>query len=206
MPGSRKNNDRNLLWPRPVKYLTERDNIIFLAVNDQRIFAHGANGQPAHGRRNQNQISRIELFGSCRRNETAEGESRQQRFNIAEACVCETINGKQIVKLPAAVIEYAIAFPDTPEIETHGSIAERMKRFGKRLNNFVVEGSTMKRMRVSNNRVALAGFARIGDDNFDPAGRAVNFNSLVRSCFQMRKRSTMTPSTRCLSIISSTSC
>lgn len=206
MPCSWKNHDRYLLGPCPVKHVAQRDDDVFLAVNHQRVLAHRAQWKPADGRCNQYQISRIELFGRRRRNRTAEGKARQQFLDIAEPSICEAFNRKQILKLTTAVVKFAIAFPNAPEIETNSGIAERMKRLGERLHNFVVQGSTMKRMRVGNDRVAFAFFTGIGDNNLDAADRTVNFNSLVDTCFQIRKRSTTTPLIRCLSIISSTSC
>ena len=44
---------------------------------------------------------------------------------------------------------------------------------------------------MGNKCVTPAVFAWIGDHSLDPAGRAVNFNTLVDSRFQMRKRSTI---------------
>ena len=56
VPGAGKNHHRQLLRPRPVQHIAERNHIVFLAVHNQRLFRHVSQRKPADRRRNQHQL------------------------------------------------------------------------------------------------------------------------------------------------------
>jgi len=206
MTGAGKNHHRQFLGSRPVEHVAEQYDVIFLTMNDECLLGDVANGKSADSRRNQHQMTRRALLCRRLRYVTAERESGEDCIDIAKPPFRMRVHAEKIFQLTPAIVEYTLTSPNPTKIESQGRIPEAVKGLGKRLHNLVVQGSSMKRMRVRNDRIADTVVAGIGNDDLQLTGRTVNTSAFVVAGFQIRKRSTMMPLTRCLAIISSTSC
>ncbi len=206
VPGAGKNHHRQLLRPRPGQYIAEWNNVVFLAVHNQRLFRHISQRKPANRRCDQHQLPHIQLLRGAGCNVTAEGKPGEHRLRFTEATPGEIGNGQKIFQFPRAFVEYALALAYASEIESHGGITECIHCLGERLHHLVVQRSAVQRMRVRDDCIAASVISGIGDNNLEPSGRTVDMDFLLAACSQIRNRSTMTPLTRCLSMISSTSC
>ena len=206
MPGAGKNQHRQMLRPRPVQYIAERDNVILLAVHNQRMLWHLAQRKSPDRRRDQHQLPRLQLLSCAGSDVAAKGKTCEHGLRVTEATSCEFGDGQKTFQFPRPFVEYALTFADAAEIEPHGGITECIHRLGERLYYLVVKRSAIQRMRVRDNRIAASVVSGIGNNDFEPAGRAVDLGLLLAARSQIRNRSTITPLTRCWSMISSTSC
>ena len=197
MPCARENNDRQILRPRPIKYVAKRHDIVFFTMHNQSPFGHLSDRKPSDRGCNQNQLLRVQLLDRAGRDVTAEGKTGKHRSGLAKTAAGKPCNRQKIRQFAGAFVKYAVTLTHPAEIETHRRVAERVHRLGKRLHHLVLQRAAIKRMGVGNDGVARAALTRIGYHDFKASSRALNMNLLVAARPQIRNRSTMTPLIRC---------
>ena len=141
MAGARKHDHRKHLRPRPVEHVFQRNDIIFLAMHDQRIFRHIANRKaPDRGRR-QYQVPRRKSFRRDRRDETAEGKPADREFAFAVSTLPVRCQREEILDFAAPFVEYAVTCADTAKIQPQRAITQRGESLLTRLS---VEQSSLR--------------------------------------------------------------
>ena len=201
-----EHDDRQMLRPRPCKHVGERHDVIFFAVNDDRVGRHALGRKAIDGRRDQYNALGVDPMRDPRLYERAERKARERnRLCVAEASFGMRERRECIVRFAVALIERSGRFSDAAEVEANGSVAERKKGLGERIDNLIVERAAFGRQRMRDQRDAGNRRLRRVDDDFERAGGTVNDFALGRLGRQMRSLSTIVPPTMCESMISSMS-
>ncbi len=205
MARARQHHDRKLLRSGPVQSVLERYHVIFLAVHHQRSGRNCADREAADRGRDQHQVFGLESSRNRRGDKAPKRKSAQRQLAPA-VCAPRVLRERQeIVDFATALVEHAVARTDSAEIQSQRTVRRCKKSFRQRLHNFVVERASIQRMRMRDQRHAAARRAGIVGDHLQPASGTVNRKTLQRCRFQMRRRWTMRPLTRCSSMISSMS-
>ena len=165
-----------ILRPRPGERRGERDDVVALAVDDQRV---GGDGRRPPASRS---TARSGRSGAADRRRRAGARPRPRRSrrtksrragsgkpaNSSRPRQCAT-HGKRIVDLAAAFVPGAFGGADAAEVEAHAGPAEVEAGARDRLHDLVVERAAELRMRVADDRQAARRVRRPVDRALDPA-------------------------------------
>jgi hypothetical protein len=169
MAAAGEHGDRQRLRPRPGEDVGERDYVVLLAVDDDRVGGNGRRAESLHGRRHQHEALGGDVGGKTRLHERAERESCEhdgERSVGSEALLRVGKRRARVVGLARAVVKAAFGAADTAEVEADADVAQRKERLRERLRDLVVERSALLRMRVRDQRDAArrSGPGRVDDD------------------------------------------
>ena len=158
--GSRDNNDRKILWARPVKHIGQRNRFIQFAVDDERV-AHDVRHRPfGCGGADQYHVSRRSIrsregLRRFRGDETSKRKAGQRDRQLIRNL---RLNGwqtreyvdqvQEILGLPFAFIMFSARAAYAAEVRSHCDPAETCECPRDGGNYLVVEGTAVKRMRV----------------------------------------------------------
>src|SRR6478672_7136037 len=207
MAAAREHDDGQLLRTRPREYVGERDDVVFLAMHDDRVGRHALQRETIDGGADEHEsFGRHLRSNAClhERSERESGERDGQRLAEAVAHVPE--HGERIIRLADAFGKRARRPADAAEIETRRDVAHCVERLRQRVRDLVVERSALQRVRMADECYAARRCRRCVDDDLDVAGRAGDDEPLGIARRQMRSLSTISPPIRCRSTISSISC
>ena len=205
MPGTGKHDHGERLRPRPVEHVFQCNDIIFLAMHDQRIFPNVADRKTPDRRGHQYQVPRRQLLRHGRSNKTAKRETTDRKLAVAVSTPRVFRQREKILDFAAPFVEDPVAGAYAAKIQPQGRVPQRDKRLGQCLHDFVVQRAAKKRMGMRDQRDAAPCCGGFTERYLELAHRAVDGKLLWRRGFQMRRRSTTRPFTRCSSMISSMS-
>ncbi len=205
MTGAGEYHDRKMLRTCPGECVLERHHVVVFAVHHQSSGRNGADLEAPDCGRHQDQMPGFELSSDRGGDETAERKSAQRKLAFTVGAARMLQERPEILYFTLALVEYALAGPDAAEIQPQRTVACRQERFRKSLNNLVIERTSVERMRMRDQCNAAARLTGIIGNHLESTRRSVNREPVLDRRFQMRRRSTMRPCTRCSSMISSIS-
>jgi len=206
MAAARKHDDRQLLRSRPVEHVGERNHVVLLAVDHDRVGRNRTDGEALHCRPDEHEAFGLDALGNACLHERAERETgERQRQRGAEARPRVRKGGQRIVGLAVAVVKRAPRGADAAKVEAHGDVAQAEECLRERLRDLVVERAALQWMRMRDQRQPRGRHRGRVDDDFKIAGGAGDDFPLGGARRQISRRSTILPPATCESMISSMS-
>ncbi len=205
MSATRKDDERQLLRPRPGENSGEWHDVVFLAVDDDRVGRHARDREALNGGSDKNQALGGNRCRDARLHEGSEREACERNRQLAEAGARMRERSERVVGLADAFVERAFRGSDTTKIETRRDVVHRKERLREGLRDLVVERAALQRMRMRDERDAARRPFRHVQHEFERSRRAGDREALGRSGRQMRSLSTISPPMMCRSMISSMS-
>ena len=195
-----------LLRPRPREYRGQRDDIVLLAMDHDRVGGNRRRRQSAWppGRRapcarRRRSRRRVSARTSRTKNRPARPESRHKR-----SLACASAASASAVS-PTPSSNAPFGFADAAKIEAHAGIAKREEGLGERLHDLVLERAALLRVRMGDERNPARSGVRGVDHQLQRAGGAFDDQALGSLWRQIRSLSTISPPTTWRSMISSMS-
>jgi hypothetical protein len=204
--GAGQNDHGERLRSRPVQYVSQRHDIVFLAVNHEGTDGNPLDRKPPHSGSNEHEAVRLKLGRDASLHKGAEGKSGESKGELTEHCTHGLRYLEPIFSLAAPFIENTVTGAHAPEVHAHSNATLSEKSLRQRLHYLIVERPPVERMGMGNQSEAATSITRIVDNGLEVASRSSQQQALLSRQLQIRNRSTTRPFTRCSSMISSTSC
>ena len=113
----RKDDDRQLLRPRPREHVGERHDVVLLAVDDDRVGRDRRRAEPLHRRADQHEALGDDSCGEARLHERPEREPREHDGELAGSRCRVGKRRARVVGFTRAVVEGSFASADAAEVE-----------------------------------------------------------------------------------------
>lgn len=166
--------DRQVLRTCPFQNRGERNDIVLIAVHDQRILGYRFGIETINRRRDQGEsLGRKLAHDPCLHIRT-EGEAGEQDGQIAEAFAQMLDQNDQIVGFAYALIVNALGCAHPTEVRSCRAIPEAKKCARERSDHFVLASPPLQGMWVRDKCDATARRPGIVQRNVDRPGRAID--------------------------------
>src|SRR5262245_33201774 len=147
---ARDHHDRELLRASPIEHRSQRNDIVVLAVDHQRVGRHGFRKKPVYGRPYEHEAFGREALCDPRLNKAAEGKSREHHWKIIKPLFEISGDGKHVLCFPVPFVILAARGAYAAKIRPYRDILQREESLRERRYYLIVLGAALYRVRVSN--------------------------------------------------------
>ena len=137
------------LRSRPVQHVSQRYDVVLLAVNDERANGNPLDRKPSHSGSNQHEALRLKLSCNARLHKGAEGEPSQSNGEWTEHRMHGLHHLEPIFGLAAPFVEDTVAGANAAEVHAHDNATLSEKSLRQGLHYLIVECAPVERMGMS---------------------------------------------------------
>ena len=138
MSGAGQDDHGERLRSCPVQHVSQRHNVVFLAVDHEGTNGNPLDRKPPHRRSNQHETLRLELSRDARLHKGAEGESRQSKGELTEHRTHGLHYLEPIFGLAVPFVEDTVTGAHAPEVHAHGNATLSEKGLRQGLHYLIV--------------------------------------------------------------------